>query len=106
MHRHILGITDPAIFCDHADGDKLNNRRSNIRICTKGQNNANKGLQRNNTSGFKGVYWSPRLRKWYSYIRVPGGRRFLGTYATPEEAHEVYCLAADLVHGEFANHGA
>ncbi|MEX3628107.1 MAG: HNH endonuclease [Burkholderia sp.] len=105
MHRDVLGLTDPAVLTDHANGNKADNRKANLRECTKGQNNVNKGRQRNNTMGFKGVCWSPRLRKWYSYIRVPGARRFLGTYATPHEAHEVYCLAADLIHGEFANHG-
>ncbi|OMQ49927.1 HNH endonuclease [Burkholderia pseudomallei] len=105
MHRMVLSLDDPDVLTDHVDGDKLNNQRTNLRACTKAQNNANKGRQRNNTTGFKGVCWSPRLRKWYSVIRTGQARRYLGSFEHPDEAHEVYCLAADLIHGEFANHG-
>jgi hypothetical protein len=99
LHRAILGLTDPKIFADHHDGDGLNNRRANIRECSKPENSCNRGPQINNKSGFKGV--SPSNGKWRAQIAVSGHKIYLGEFETPEAAHAAYCEAADEFHGSF-----
>jgi hypothetical protein len=106
MQRLILGLgpNDPRQG-DHIDLCKLNNQRVNLRAATRSQNQHNKGLQRNNTSGFKGVCWSSARQKWKAQIKSGGKKIHLGLFSTPQEAHEAYKLGALKYHGEFANFG-
>lgn len=106
MHRFVLGIPygDPRIV-DHANGIKTDNRRSNLRICTKAQNGYNQKEQRNNTSGFKGVTFHKVTGRFMAQIRSDGKKKYLGTFDTAQEAHDAYCVAALELHGEFANFG-
>jgi hypothetical protein len=90
---------------DHKDGNKKNNRIRNLRKCTSTQNVANRKISKTNKSGFKGVSWSKSNGRWVAFIGVEGKSKYLGGFDTPELAHELYCLAADLLYGEFANHG-
>lgn len=101
MHRQLMRAM-PGIEVDHRDLDSLDNRRSNMRLATRGQNGSNRSVQRNNTSGFKGVCWDKAKQKWSSHIKVDGRQRFLGYFATPEEAHAAYAAAATKSFGEFA----
>ena len=90
---------------DHADGDGLNNCRSNLRDGTGlGKNRPNRTMQRNNTSGFKGV--SRSGRKWMATIKVNRKQVYLGTYGTPEEAADAYDQAAVQHFGEYAKTNA
>jgi len=84
---------------DHKNGDPLDNRRQNLRLCTHAQNQHNTGLSCVNTSGFKGV--SKRGKRWKAQIRINGKQTYLGTYDTPEEAGAAYDAAALKVQGEF-----
>jgi hypothetical protein len=63
---------------DHINMDGLDNRRANLRICTHQENNLNKKISRNNTSGYKGVSWDKWHKKWRSYISVNGKMIRLG----------------------------
>lgn len=104
LGRVILGLErgDPRRV-DHINGDPLDNRRINLRICTHTENMQNQRLPKNNTSGFKGVSaWKGR---WMAQIMARGKHRVLGMFSTPEEAHVAYCEAAKALHGEFANFG-
>lgn len=85
---------------DHADGNGLNNCRSNLRDGSGFRNEANKGMQRNNTSGFKGVI--RRGSRWRAMIGVGGKLIRLGTFGTPEEAAYAYDQAAVSYFGEYA----
>lgn len=87
---------------DHKDLDKLNNQRNNLRLATFSQNRANRSLQKNNTSGYKGVVLDKRVGKWGARIKVNGKTKSLGYYTTPEEAAERYNRAASFYYGEFA----
>lgn len=70
LHRSLLN--PPAgMQVDHINGDKLDNRRSNIRICTKSQNAINTHHHKSK-SGYRGVYWSPSSKKWFAAIRIDG----------------------------------
>jgi hypothetical protein len=89
---------------DHINGDKSDNRISNLRICTPIQNGQNKGKYKNNKSGFKGVYLSssPRIKRpWRARIVVNKKAINLGSYFTKFEAHQAYEKAAREHFGEF-----
>ena len=105
MHREILNVTDASVHVDHIDGNKLNNTRENLRVVSRSQNGMNRKAYSNNTTGFKGVTFIQKSGKYQAQIKYDNKKKWLGEFVTPEEAHEVYCLAADLVHGQYANHG-
>ena len=90
---------------DHVDGDGLNNRRSNLRDGAGFRNKANRGVQSNSTSGFKGVS-RRRGGKWGAFIKVNRKQIYLGVYDTPEEAADVYDQAAISHFGEYAKTNA
>lgn len=102
LHRLLMGVTDPKLVVDHINGDTLDNRRKNLRVCTSAQNVRNCKKSRRNTSGFKGVSLAKSTGKWLAYISVNMRNKYLGSFATPEEAHAAYCEAAKKYHGEFA----
>lgn len=97
----IHGSLDIKAYIDHINCDAWDNRLANLRIATKGQNGYNRGMNKNNTTGFKGVFRT-ESGKFFSHIGSKGKYRYLGTFDTPEEAHAVYCAAAEELHGEFA----
>src|SRR5258708_2933591 len=102
LHRVILGINDPSIQVDHHDSDGLNNRRSNLRVCTNRQNTQNVRKPVTNTSGFKGVTWDKENEKWIAQLSVSGKHKNLGRFTDPKEAAAAYNAAALLHFGEFA----
>ena len=97
---YVYGGIVPQIL-DHRDGIKYNNAIDNLRACTKSENEANKFLQRNNTSGVKGI-WLQKSGKWRAAIMKDNKRIHLGYYSTKEEAYAAYCEAAERIFGEFA----
>lgn len=92
----------PAAKLDHRDRNPLNDAVGNLRPATQSQNSANSTKSKANTSGFKGVFWRKKTKKWISHIRANGKTRYLGQYDTPEEAGEVYLKASKAHFGEFA----
>jgi hypothetical protein len=100
MHRVIMG--DPDGFqIDHIDGDGLNNRKSNLRLATRCENNRNRKINKNNTSGLKGVFWIASRKRWRAEIKADGKKINLGYFNTPEAAHAAYVAASERLHGEF-----
>lgn len=99
MHRAILS-PEPGLQVDHINGDGLDNRRANLRPCTASQNCQNRAVKKGTRSGFKGV--TKYNRYWRAAIRAEGRTRYIGYYATPEEAARAYDEAAMRLHGEFA----
>lgn len=89
---------------DHADGDGLNNQRSNLRDGSGLKNHANTWMRADNRSGFKGVH--RHLGKWQAQIRVNGKAIYLGIYDTPEAAADAYDEAAVHHFGEYARTNA
>ena len=107
MHRQLMGLAYGDGLCvDHIDGNTLNNCRSNLRIATNAQNQRNVGAKCSNKSGYKGVSWSSRDKKWYAHIQYNGERTYLGCFDDPELASLAYQVAASELHGEFANFGS
>lgn len=103
MHRLILGLQKgDKRQADHIDGNGLNNRRSNLRICTPQQNTWNRRGKSGTKSGLKGASWYARDKNWRAQIRIGGKYMSLGLYPTAEEAHAAYRAAARDLQGEFA----
>jgi hypothetical protein len=102
MHRFILDSTDSGIEVDHEDGDGLNCQRYNLRTATHADNQHNRKLQRNNTSGFKGVTWHKQSQKWHAKIRVSGAVTSLGLFSDKVRAAKAYDIAALHHFGSFA----
>ena len=101
MHRILLKVPKGKVV-DHINGNGLDNRRSNLRICTQSQNMQNSGLRKNNTSGFKGVCLDKRRGKWIARIRIGNKRITTKQFDSPELAHKAYCELSEKYHKEYA----
>ena len=101
LHREIMNAPD-GVTVDHISGDGLDNRRENMRLASRIENNRNRRLNANSTSGFKGAYWHKASGKWTAQISIRGKRIHLGLFATPEQAALAYDEAAIKHFGEFA----
>ena len=92
----------PTSEVDHRDCIKSNDRWDNLRLATTSQNGANTHKRRNNTSGYKGVTWARRQKKWQAQIAVRGKHLYLGQFDSAKAAADAYATAASQYHGEFA----
>lgn len=107
MHRLIMravigGKIDEGLEVDHVDGDGLNNRRSNLRVCTRSQNAMNRIRPITNRTGHKGVRLDKKLGKYVASIRVSGRYIHIGTFELLDEACAAQEVAAERYHGDFA----
>jgi len=101
MHRVVAGAL-PGQVVDHINGDTLDNRKSNLRICSISQNGANRGKNKDNTSGYKGVTFHKGTKKWQAGIKIKGKYIYIGRFDDPALAASAYDKAAKEIHGEFA----
>jgi len=99
MHRAIMNPPKGAPI-DHIDGDGLNNRRSNLRVCTHAQNCWNRKHNSNAKNRFKGVY--KKGTRWESFITTNRQKVYLGSFETDLEAALAYNIAATKYFGDFA----
>ena len=103
MHRVILAAPKSA-HVDHINGDMLDNRRCNLRLCNNSQNQMNRRVARG-VSKFKGVLWQKRANGsgfWKATITKDGVVRYLGSFPTDLEAAAAYNAAAIELYGAFA----
>jgi hypothetical protein len=99
MHRVIL-LTPKGMDTDHISGDGLDNRRANLRVATRTQNNINRAASKNNKLNTKGVIL--HQGKYRAEIRFNGKNQYLGSFLTIAEAAAAYQSAAEKLYGEFA----
>ena len=96
LHNLLLGLTPGnGLECDHINQNKLDNRLSNLRIVSHGVNNANRGSWSN--AGFKGVIKVGK--KFIAQITINGTMKYLGTFTTPELAHDKFKQEHILIYG-------
>lgn len=94
--------TWPGKMLDHINGNKSDNRISNLRLATRSQNFCNRGKNSNNTSGYKGVSWNKRDKNWTVHICVNRKQRHGGSFKVKEDAVLAYNKLAVRYHGAFA----
>lgn len=102
MHHDIL--PPPEGYCvDHKDRNKLDNRKSNLRLATRSQNAQNRNTMRGKSkSTYKGVVWRKHRLKWEAWITLNGVRMYLGIFPNEEDAAIAYNVAAQLFFGQYA----
>lgn len=100
MHRVILA-TPPGMETDHKNQDKLDNRKENLRVCSKAENMRNRKRNKNCKSGVKGVSFHKMANAWIAQIVVDGRKTHLGTFKSIRAAAESYAKAAKKHYGEF-----
>jgi hypothetical protein len=99
LHRFLLQAPE-GVLVDHVNGDPLDNRRANLRLCNWTENARNRGPRKSSSTRLKGV--SKFARGFRSTIVVEGRRIYLGAFSDPVEAAKAYDRAARRLYGEFA----
>lgn len=102
LHRFLLGITDSKIQVDHKNGDGLDNTRSNLRLATASQNGMNRPKDKTNLTGFKGVSFKKKHKKYSVAICARGKDYWGGHFDNAIDAAKRYNEMARELHGEFA----
>jgi len=101
MHREIIRAPE-GLLVDHIDGNGLNNRKSNLRLCTHSQNTYNRRPNRNCSSRYKGISFHKMSKKWEVAICCKGKREHLGRFDDEVKAALAYDRKAKQLFGEFA----
>ena len=92
----------PRPTCDHEDLVKTNNKWNNLREAIPSQQIANQAISSRNTSGFRGVSFDKKNKKWRTSTKINGRYVHIGRFETPEEAHAAYTITVRTVFGDFA----
>lgn len=105
LHRFLMGEPSGKVI-DHINGNKQDNRRCNLRICTVKENVRNARRPKNNTSGYTGVTYRKHKDRYLANIMVDRKQIHLGYYKTPEEAIAARKAGEQKYFGEFAYSGS
>lgn len=101
MHRIIMNAKKGQEV-DHINGNTIDNRKSNLRIVTRSQNMMNTGLRNTNTSGYKGICFDKRYKRWCSYTWKNGKQIYLGSSKSKKQAAIIYNIGVEKYHGSYA----
>ena len=102
LHRYLMK-PEPGYEVDHISGNKLDNRRKNLRICSHQQNMFNQRIRCTNSSGYQGVSYHKKAEKYEAYISRDGKKIYLGLFISAEAAAAARDCAASKLYGEYAN---
>ena len=100
LHRFLMG-NPKDLNVDHVDGKTFNNRKYNLRICTRMENAKNRKMNRNNSSGIKGVSYNKKYNNWVAHASRNGKKITIGNYECLDDAIEARKEFEDWYHGEF-----
>ncbi len=99
QHREVWekahGTIPADMQIDHINHDGLDNRLENLRLVTVSQNQHNRIINKNNSSGYKGVYFHKQRQKWHAEIMIGRKKKSLGLHEDPEDAHRAYLKASE-----------
>lgn len=101
LHRFIMN-TPKGFHTDHINGNHLDNRKSNLRICTPAQNQFNSRKNKHKTSSYKGVCWYKRDKCWRAYINLSRKQIHLGYFTDEKQAAQAYNKKSKEIYGSFA----
>lgn len=101
LFHNLIIPNSSKVFCDHINGNRLDNRRENLRAVSRKQNSMNKGIYSNNTSGHKGVSFNIGVGKWQAYICKDGVNKYLGVFDSIEDAVKARDYAESKMFGEY-----
>ena len=101
MHRLIMRASEGE-YVDHINRNPLDNRKSNLRICSHQQNCFNKCGNKNTTSKHRGVCWKTREQKWIGEIKCGDTKKYIGSYLSEDDAGRAYDKEAIALYGKFA----
>ncbi len=105
LSREILN-TSKEFYVDHINRDPLDNRKCNLRICTNAENGANRKINKNNTSGFRGISWNKKMNKWRVLIKFTVDKKikheFGGYFEDKIKAAKIFDKLAIKHEGNFA----
>lgn len=101
MHREIMR-PPIGMEVDHENGNKLDNRRINLRLATRPENNWNRGCNKNSKTRVKGVCWCKQMRRFVARIGLNGKTKKIGYFDTLDEASRAYNTEALRIAGKFA----
>ncbi|NLB79300.1 MAG: Fis family transcriptional regulator [Clostridiaceae bacterium] len=87
---------------DHISRDRLDNRKINLRHVSQQQNVLNRGISKNNSTGYKGVYFDKQRKKYVAEIMCGGRKHHLGRFDTAKKAAIAYNRKAVKLFGEYA----
>jgi hypothetical protein len=107
VHRLAFAFTHgrwPEPYCDHINGNRLDNRACNLRECSPLQSAQNRRLFKNSKSGIKGVSWDREARKWRARAWMRGRAKLSGRFNRLEDAITFVKQAREQLHGEFVRH--
>jgi hypothetical protein len=88
----------PANETDHINGDRANNKWSNLRECTKAENQQNRASKKGSLSKYPGIHWHKRAQKWQAQIKINRKNKHIGLFETEDEAYAAYCKAKAEIH--------
>jgi hypothetical protein len=101
FHRIVMGAK-PSQYIDHINKDRTDNRKGNLRFCTRSENNRNRGLYKTNKSGVTGVHYDNKRSKWVASITYNSRRLFIGRFDIEAEAIRARLKKETELFGEYA----
>lgn len=101
IHRAIMNAPK-GIVVDHINGDTLDNRKRNLRLCSSQENEHNSKVNKDNRSGYKGVTYMKKTNKYVARLTINNKVHYLGYFNTAEEAYEAFKKASLELHGEYS----